>query len=170
MRFVRLKQKNHSWKHYSLGILITDMSWEAFLGIFIGISWNFSGTISNGYPSWSFMTKFRGFYQHGNIPPLAMGLWYCDLICVQASLMWIIGIWSMTKHPWWWLLWFDPCPSILDDDYWDFIHVQASLMIIVICSMSKHPWWCWLGFYQHPSILNDDYCDLIFVQAFLMMI
>ena len=74
---------------------------------------------------------------------------------------------------------FDPCPSILDDYYWDFIHVQTSLMNSEIWSMSKHPWLCWLGFYQRPSIHNDDYCNfihveasfdhLIHVQAFLMV-
>ena len=76
----------------------------------------------------------------------------------------------MSKHPWWWLLRFDPCPCILDDYYWDFIHVQASLMNIEIWSMSKHPWLCWLGFYQRPSIHNDDYCNFIHVEASYMMI
>ena len=60
----------------------------------------------------------------------------------------------MSKHPWWWLLRFDPCPSILDDYYWDFIHVQASLMNIEIWSMSKHPWWWLLQFDPCPSVLD----------------
>ena len=86
---------------------------------------------------------------------------------------------------------------ILDDDYCNLIHVQASLimligilstfkhpwwwllgfhyvqaslMIIGIWFMSKPPWWCWLGFYQCPSILNDNYGYLICAQASLMMI
>ena len=77
----------------------------------------------------------------------------------------------MSKHPWWWLLGFHSCPSILDDDYCDFIQAWASLIISIgILSRSKHPWLCLLGFYQGPSILNDDYCDLICVQAPLMLI
>ena len=77
----------------------------------------------------------------------------------------------MSKHPWWWLLGFHSCPSILDDDHCDFIYARASLIVSIgILSRSKHPWLCWLGFYQNPSILNDDYCDLICVQARLMLI
>ena len=92
---------------------------------------------------------------------------YWDLIHVQASLMMIIGIWSMSKLPWSWWLGFNQHPSILDND-WDLIHVQASLMIIIgILSTSEHPWWWWLGFYQHPSILEDDYWDLIHVSRLI---
>ena len=75
----------------------------------------------------------------------------------------------MSKHPWWWLLRFDPCPSILDDYYWDFIHVQASLMNIEIWSMAKHSWWWLLQFNPCPSILDDVDWDFINVQAYLMM-
>ena len=53
---------------------------------------------------------------------------YCDLIHVQTSLM-IIGIWSMSKHPWWWLLQFESCPSLLDDVRWDSINLKASLTL-----------------------------------------
>ena len=47
----------------------------------------------------------------------------------------IIGTLSTYKHPWWWLLGFYQCPSILDDYYWDLIHVQASSMILLIDQM-----------------------------------
>ena len=88
-----------------------------------------------------------------------------DFIHVQASLM-NIEIWSMSKQPWWWLLQFDLCPSILDYVDWDFINVQASIMMtIVILSILKHPT-CW--FDSCPSILDGDYCNLIHVQASLM--
>ena len=44
----------------------------------------------------------------------------------------MIGIWSMSKHPWWWwLLEFNSCSSILDDNSIDFTHVQKSLVIVV---------------------------------------
>ena len=77
----------------------------------------------------------------------------------------------MSKHPWWWLLQFDPCPSILDDYYWDFIHVQASLMNIESWSMSKHPWWWLLQFDPCPSILDYVDWDIInHVEASYMMI
>ena len=75
----------------------------------------------------------------------------------------------MSKHPWWWLLRFDPCPSILDDYYWDIIHVQASLMNIEIWSMSKHPWWWLLQLDLCPSILDYVDWDFINVQASIMM-
>ena len=96
---------------------------------------------------------------------------YWDLIYVQASLMMITVILSMSKHPWWWLRQFDPCLSILDNVDWDSIKVQASiLMIIAIWSVSKHAW-CWLlGFDPCPSILDDVDWDSINVQASLMMI
>ena len=75
------------------------------------------------------------------------------------------------KHPWWWLLKFDPCPGILDDVKCDSINVQASLMMIVaIWSVCKYPWWWLWGFDPCPSILDDYYCDFIHVQASLMMI
>ena len=95
---------------------------------------------------------------------------HMNFIHVQASLMKIIGIWSVPKHPWRLLLGFNSCPSVLDE-YWNLIHVQASLMMITaVWSMSKHPWLCWLGFYQRPSVHNDDYCNYIHVEASYMMI
>ena len=82
----------------------------------------------------------------------------------------ILGILSTSKHPWWWLLRLYQCPSILDDDDWDFINIQASMMMIIgILSMSKNPWWRSLGFDPCPSILDEDYWDLIRVQAFLII-
>ena len=70
-----------------------------------------------------------------------------DFIHVQATLMMIVVISSISKHPWRWLLRFDACQRILDDDYWDLINVQAYLiMMIGILSTYKHPWWWWLGF------------------------
>ena len=56
----------------------------------------------------------------------------------------IVGILSMSKHPWWW--------------YWNLIHVY------------KHPWWWLLEFDLCPSILDDDDWTLIHVQESLMMI
>ena len=74
------------------------------------------------------------------------------------------------KHPWWWLLQFDPCPGILDDVKCDSINVQASLMMIVaIWSVCKYPWWWLWGFDPCPSILDDYYWDFIHVQASLMI-
>ena len=76
----------------------------------------------------------------------------------------------MSKRPWW-ILKFDPCPSILDYVDWDFINVQASIMMtIVILSMLKHPTWWLLWFDPCPSILDGDYCNLIHVQASLMIL
>ena len=89
---------------------------------------------------------------------------YWDLIHVQASLMMLVRILSTSKHPYWWLLRFDPCPSILDDDYCKLIHVQISLMMLIgILSMSKHTWWWRLESDQCTSILGDDHRDLIHV-------
>ena len=59
---------------------------------------------------------------------------HMNFIHAQASLMIIIGISFMSKHPWW--------------------------MFIGILSMSKHTWWWW-GFDQCTSILVDDHRDLI---------
>ena len=53
------------------------------------------------------------------------------IIIVRAFFMMIFGIWSMYKHPWWWLLEFYPCQSILGNDDWDLIPVQASSMMII---------------------------------------
>ena len=99
------------------------------------------------------------------------------LLIVDGFKVWM----RICKPPWWWLLQFDPCPSILDYVDWDFINVQASIMMtIVILSMLKHPTWWLLWFDPCPSILDGDYCncpsilddidwDLINVQAYLMM-
>ena len=46
----------------------------------------------------------------------------------------MIGIWSVFKHPWWWLLGFYQRQSIPDDG-------------LGILTISKHPWWSLLGFY-----------------------
>ena len=73
------------------------------------------------------------------------------------------------NHPWRWLLGFNTCPSILDDDYCDLIPAQASLMIIIgISFMSKRPWWI-LKFDPCPSILDYVDWDFINVQASIMM-
>ena len=53
---------------------------------------------------------------------------YWNLIHVQASLNVIIGILSTSKRPWWWWLGFDRCTSILDNDYWDLIHVLKPIL------------------------------------------
>ena len=56
---------------------------------------------------------------------------YLNFINVQAPSMMIIGIWSMYKHPWWWLLEFNSCSTINEDNFIDFTHVQKSLVIVV---------------------------------------
>ena len=83
-----------------------------------------------------------GFYQRPSIHNDD----YCNFIHVEASYMMITVIWSMSKHPWWWLLQFNPCPSILDDLDWDFINVQAYLMMMGVWSMYKYPCWWSSGF------------------------
>ena len=105
----------------------------------------------------------------------------------------IIPIWSLSKHPWWWLPQINPCPNILDVVDSDSINIQASLMMIIaIWSESKHHWWWllqlinvqislmmliktllmskhtwwwwwWWRFDQCTSILEDDHWDLIHV-------
>ena len=93
---------------------------------------------------------------------------YWDSIHVQASLMMIIKILFMSKHPWWWLMQFDPCSNILDYVDWDSVNVQASFMMVIeIWSASKHPLWWLLQFYQWPSILDDVDWDSIDAQASL---
>ena len=85
-------------------------------------------------PCLGIFDELLGFYQRPSILDD-----YGDFINVQASLMIIIGILSTSKHPSW-LMWFDPCPSILDDNHWDFN--------------------------QCLSILDDDYWDWIHVHPF----
>ena len=92
---------------------------------------------------------------------------------VQPSLMVIVGIWSpsknswlqvlrisfISKHHWWLLLGFDLCQSILHDDDWDFIDIQASFMMMIgIWSMYKHTWWWLLGF--KPSLKTNFWWKL----------
>ena len=114
-----------------------------------------------------------------SIHPSILDDYYWDFIHVQASLMMITAILSMTEHPWLYRLGFYQGPSILDYVDWDSIKVQASLMMIIaIWSVSKHAW-CWLlRFDLCPSILmmitvilsmlkhlDDDYSDFIHVKA-----
>ena len=92
--------------------------------------------------------------------------------------MMIAAIWSMSKHPWWWLLQFDPCPSILDYVDWDFINVQAYLMMMGVWSMYKYPCWWSSGFNpclktnflsSWPKFGHDDNSNCHHDQIFVTM-
>ena len=75
--------------------------------------------------------------------------------------MMITVIWSVSKHSWWWLLQFNPCPSILDDIDWDFINVQAYSMMMGVWSMYKHSCWWSSGF--NPCLKTNFFCWVVWI-------
>ena len=96
---------------------------------------------------------------------------YYLLDYLYILILMVIGILSMSKHSWWWLLRFDPHTSILDDNDWDLIHVQASLMMMIgIWSMPKHPWWWLLEFISCSSILDDNFIDFSHLRKNLVVV